>query len=1008
MLAHRSHAFASRRRANYIVLIVLASAAGYGTPPAPNLIGHTIVEISYEPNQQPLSPQDLDRVQLLHVGARLARTDVSETIDRMFATGRYEDIQVDAEPKVSGVALRFITRPAHFVGHVNTEGKILNPPNRGQIVNAAQLELGAPFHPEVIDAAQKRVEQLFTSNGFYEAQIRLETMEDPEHQQTNVRIVVGPGKRARYEAPVIRGDTKLSNATIIRATGWRILLIGRWRHVTQALTRTGIGGIEKKYQNQDRLAASVDLASLDYNPETIRAKPTLDINAGPKIKVKALEAKVSKRMLKRYVPIYQEGGVDRDLLVEGARNLRDYFQAQGYPDVDVTFREPPVKDDEQSIEYLISRGPRRKLVKIEIQGNKYFDTDTLRERMFLEPRSFRLRWGRFSEAFRKKDEETISNLYKANGFRDVKVTSLIANNYQGNAGRIGITFTIREGPQWLVDSVELNGVEHLDKEAMLAALSAGSGQPYSDINLAADRNAIISRYYAKGFRHASFEWSAIPTATPHRVNLRYNVNEGSQEFVRGVLLNGLRVTRPGIIQQNLNVAPGDPISLPKIRQGQRRLYDLGVFAKINTAVQNDTGEESYKYVIYDLDEAHRYSINVGIGAEIARIGGTSSNLNAPSGSTGFSPRLSFDLNRLNMFGLGHTVSLQTKLSNLRQRFSISYVDPKLFNAEGRTLTVTTLYDLSRDVRTFASRREEASVQLSQKLSKPSTLFLRFAYRRVSTSDVVIPALLVPQLLQPVRIGIFSGNWVQDRRDNPADAHTGMYNAVDAGLASNIFGSQRNFTRILARNATYHRINKNWILARQLTFGGILPYQVPAGLQGAESVPLPERFFGGGSVSHRGFPENQAGPRDTGTPAGPGGVASQPTGFPLGGNAVLISNIELRFPLIGDNIGGVLFHDAGNVYRSVGDLSVRFHQKDLQDFNYMVHAAGFGIRYKTPVGPVRVDLSYSINPPRFVGFRGTIQDLLKCNPNAVQVAGACRGVAQGISHFQFYFSIGQTF
>jgi outer membrane protein insertion porin family len=176
------------------------------------------------------------------------------------------------------------------------------------------------------------------------------------------------------------------------------------------------------------------------------------------------------------------------------------------------------------------------------------------------------------------------------------------------------------------------------------------------------------------------------------------------------------------------------------------------------------------------------------------------------------------------------------------------------------------------------------------------------------------------------------------------------------------------------------------------------------------VPLPERFYSGGNISHRGFAENQAGPRDIGTPAGPGATATQPTGFPLGGNAVFISNIELRFPLIGENIVGVLFHDAGNVYRTFSDISFRVHQRNLQDFNYMVHAAGFGIRYKTPVGPVRADIAYSINPPSFLGFKGTTQELLACNPNIPLnlLPSQCQPVKQGLSHVQFFFSIGQTF
>jgi len=296
--------------------------------------------------------------------------------------------------------------------------------------------------------------------------------------------------------------------------------------------------------------------------------------------------------------------------------------------------------------------------------------------------------------------------------------------------------------------------------------------------------------------------------------------------------------------------------------------------------------------------------------------------------------------------------------------------------------------------------------MSQRLSKPSNLLVRFAYRRVTTGDVAIPSLLVPQLLQPVRIGILSANYVQDRRDNPADAHRGIYNTVDAGVASRVFGSQRTFGRVLVRNATYHRLTPNVILARQTSFGVVLPFHITPGLDAGSYIPLPERFFGGGSVTHRGFPENQAGPRDLGTPAGPGGTATSPTGFPLGGNAQLFNTVELRFPLLGENIGGVVFHDAGNIYRTVGSISFRARQRDLTDFNYMVHAVGFGIRYKTPLGPVRADLAYSINPPAYLGFKGTTQELLSCGPG--NTTGVCQSVRNQISHFQFFFSIGQTF
>lgn len=283
----------------------------------------------------------------------------------------------------------------------------------------------------------------------------------------------------------------------------------------------------------------------------------------------------------------------------------------------------------------------------------------------------------------------------------------------------------------------------------------------------------------------------------------------------------------------------------------------------------------------------------------------------------------------------------------------------------------------------------------------------FSYRRVSVSSVVIPVLLVPQLLQPVRLGMLSGTLIQDRRDNKANPHRGIYNTADIGLATTYFGGQRSFGRVLLRNATYHPLTRNLVLARQTQFGVIAPFAAPAGLSDQESVPLPERFFAGGSDSLRAFPYNQAGPRDTGAALTPGGPTSEPTGFPLGGNALFINNIELRFPFIGPDIQGVFFHDMGNVYSTLGNMSFRFRQSNPQDFDYMVHAVGYGIRYRTPIGPIRLDLAYSINPPAFVGFNGTPQQLLGCNPN-LPPSGPCVGVKQNISHFQFFFSIGQTF
>jgi outer membrane protein insertion porin family len=987
----------------FIVCVALAVVAPGADAQVSQFEGRRIVDVQFSPAQI-LDPADLNRALKVQKGDDLRAQDVADSIDGLFATGRFEDIVAQAEESLGGVIVRFVTKNTQFVESVAVIGKVATPPNSGQIASAGQLVLGAPFHDQDVTQAAGGIKKLLEANGLYTAQVTPSVERSQDGQQVFIAFHIKEGKRAKYEKPVIHGDAKLPDNTILRATGWRIPVIHWWRHVTDAATHNGIRGISRKYASQGRLGARVELEKLDYDATRRRVEPNLNIEAGPKIKVNAVESKVSHRVIKRYVPIYQEGTVDNDLLVEGQRNLRDYLQSQGYYDVDVGFRVQPVKNDLETIEYVISKGPRQKLAHVAIAGNQYFTTRDIRERMFMQPASFTLRHGRYSEAFRRKDEGTIADLYRTNGFRDVKVTSVVDPNYRGKPGEVAVTVNIVEGPQWIVDKLTLDGIPQADREVLTGQLASGAGQPFAEANLADDRNQVLTYYYTRGYPSANFRGTWQAAGEPHHVIVVYTVTPGDRQYVRQVLTSGLHHTRESLVEKRITLQPGDPLSPVEQTDIQKRLYDLGIFAQVDTAIENPDGDTTHKYVLYDIDEANRYTFVTGFGLQLGQFGTPSTtSVSAPAGSTGVSPSVSLDINRLNFLGVGHTVTLGGLYSTLEQRGSLTYLVPHFLDDPRRSITYTVLYDNSLNVNTFASKREEGSVQLSQKFSKTVTGQFRFAYRRVSTSSVLIPSLLIPQLLQPVRIGILSSTFVQDRRDNSTDPHRGMYNTADIGIAGQFFGSQRSFGRVLLRNATYYRLTKNLVLARQTQFGVIAPFNPPAGLSDQESVPLPERFFGGGADSLRAFPYNQAGPRDTGEPLVPGGPSGPATGFPLGGNALLFNNVELRFPLIGQNIQGVLFHDMGNVYSSLSAISLRFDQRNLEDFDYAVQAVGFGIRYRTPVGPIRLDLAYSINPPSYVGFQGTPAQLLQCGPSS-----SCQSVPQSISHFQFFFSIGQTF
>lgn len=977
------------------VCYLLRAGNAWAQESAPVFVGRPIVSVEFEPVEQPLEAAVIRETITVQPGGLYRQTDIRLSVERLYATGRYRDIQVDARASGAGVAIRFITEGTWFVGRVLVETDIAEPPSPAQMVSAVGLDLGTPFDEAQVVLGEESIRKLLRENGYFAATISHQLQRDSKYQQVMVTYSVKPGKRTHYTAPEILGDKGgLTTQQIINATKWRRTILPGvnlpgYRGITQNRTRAGLDSVRDKYHKSTRLMATVTLEGIDEKT----GRPRLQVNAGSIVEIRAEGAKISQKNLRKAVPVFEERTLDADLLSEGAENLRDYFQSQGYFEAEVELDRQETRNNKTMIVYRVQPGEQHRLAEVLAEGNKYFDAKTIRERLYVTARSFELRRGRYSDGTRRRDEETIRSLYLSNGFRDVKVSSRTEDDYKGHKGDFAVHFSVAEGPQYMVESLLIEGTTNLNLSPIIGSLNSQAGQVFSEFNIASDREAILRMYGDNGFADATFEWSSEPSLKPHQVNVRFQVHEGERQTVRQVVTTGLETTRPRLVTRLLLLGAGDPMSPTALAETQKKLYDLGIFAQVKMAIQNPEGDERRKNVLLDLTEARRYSVTAGFGAEFARLGGSRAlaDLSDPGGATGVRPRISLGVSRLNFLGLGQTLGVQTRISTLQKRGSVNYFVPHIGNLDKFDANFSILYDDTNDVRTFQARRKEASAQLVQRVSRPTTVSYRFNYRDVSVGNLKIDPLLLPRLTQSVRVGIASFSLVQDRRDDPTDSHKGIYNTLEVGLASRVFGSRTDFLRVLGRNASYHRIGQKLVFARETQVGIETAWRIPVNADPSNPIPLPERFYGGGGNTQRGFPENQAGTRD------------MLTGFPLGGSALFFNNTELRFPLFGANISGVLFEDAGNIFANPKSMSFRTKQKDLADFNYMVHAAGFGVRYRTPVGPIRVDFAYSINPPKYNGFPGSYVQLVQCS-----AAGSCQASRQQISHFQFFFSIGQAF
>jgi outer membrane protein assembly complex protein YaeT len=976
-------------------------------------------------------------------GEPLDRGRVRDSIRALYATGRFADIQAEVTPSGEGVTLAFTTSANFFVGAVNVEGAPARPtPN--QIVNASKLELGELYTQEKLQRALENIRQLMQEGGYYRARVTAESMSNAVTQQVDILFHITRGEQAHVGEVKVTGTSSLSSGEVER-----IAHMNPGDLVTVARVSGSLQRLRKRFQKQKRALAQVSIAEQSYHAERNAVDFTFQIDPGPVVLTYARGYHIGHGVLKREIPVYEENAVDDDLLNEGKRNLLDYLQTRGHFDAKVDIQKVTDVKTLQVI-YQIDPGALHKLVLVEITGNKDFlDTAKLRSYLQIQPASRVLSHGRYSETLLKSDVATLEGLYRSSGFRQVKIQTKVDDDYHGVQNRLAVHIQIAEGVRTRVGELHVLGMQKVAAN-QVPELSTQPGQPYSEQDLANDRERILSYYFDHGFPNATLEITTKPSEhEPNREDVTYTIQEGEGFTVNRVLVAGTEHTRDYVVQRELQVREKDPLSQQDILSTQTRLYDLGIFSQVDTAVQNPEGTDPQKNVLVQVQEAKRYTFTYGFGLEFqtSQPAGTTS----PQGTTGVSPRVEFDVTRLNVGGRNQTVTFQSHVGRLQQRGLVSYAIPKLFDNDKYKLTYTVFYDNSLDVATFTSERLEGKIDLRQQIGNsghdpgtrpgPNSITYRMDFRLVKAYH--FPTVFSPGeiaiLSLPARVGGPGFTFIHDKRDNPLESTKGNYFTLDAFASSSYLGSEADFGRMLAQNSTYYALGgkgkagHQFVFARstsigvQQPFGGttvrppgacpIDPHTNESLCQGISLIPLPEQFFAGGGNSHRGFGLNQAGPRDP------------DSGFPVGGTALFVNNLELRFPpltlpFLGEGFGFAIFHDMGNVFTAPHDMLkglMRWHQENPQQclsgstpdtqcitnfnnsgYDYTSHAVGVGVRYKTPIGPLRFDFGYNLNPTRyFQVFKYPV-------PNTTPPQTVSVQEAQRLRHFNVFFSIGQPF
>lgn len=974
-------------------------------------------------------------------GVALDATNLSNSLRELFATGLYRNIAVEGVRHGQEVTLIFTGAPTQFLGHLTLKG-IKNVGLSGRLEYAPGLVSGNAIQASDLTTATENLRQALEQNGYYQSEIAAFTSEDAENSILNVQYLIELGKKARIGKVAVEGNSGMSANRFQRKGKLKTNSKVTRDTVSRALTRIG-----KYYQKKDRLEAQVKLNSKHYEQPINRLNYNFEANQNAVVRILVEGVKLGKSKIRQLVPIYQEGDIDQDLLNEGSKNIHDYYQREGYFDVQVSYSRSATPDLTQII-YKVTLGLRSQVMEVNVSGNQYFTSNLLKPRLVVKAKSFTDRHGVYSQDLTDIDANTIKALYQMNGFTEVSVTPEVKVDYKvthrKKIGLLYVNYRVVQGKQHTFGTITIAGNHDVATDRLKPLLASYPHQPYNPEAVINDRNALLTYYLAHGFDQARVQVEQLTDAShPDQMNVKLTIEEGEQTFIRKVLLSGLHYTKYSTVEPMIQIKPGEPLNRTALRESERNLYNLTLFNEVHTAVENPNGQAPEKNVLIHFTEAKRWNVTYGFGMQ-AQTGTPSSNCPSPAtliqlgldpskykdsncspnGKFGVSPVVVFDVSRINLLGTDQSISLKTKYGSLEQLVELAYNHPYLFHKPGLSYSFGGGYSNAQDITTYTASRLQANARLTQKINRMNTLIYQFSFRRVKVdaNSVQVAPNLIPLLSEPVRVGGPALTWLYDtRRPQPLNATHGWYNNMQEFVSSSVLASQANFNRFQWNNSNYITFGtRKFTIARNTEFGFERAYGEPQ----FEEIPLPERLYAGGAQSLRGFGMNDAGPRDA------------LTGFPIGGAGLFINQTELRLPpptlpYVGNSLSFVLFHDMGNIFNNSSDiwpsmfrvrqphsatcrdLNIADQEKKTRNsstnpngtcsFNDFSHAAGVGLRYHTPIGPLRVDFSYNLNPPIYP----VIYTYDSCTSASGVSTNICPSVKQA-PHFNVFFSIGQAF
>jgi outer membrane protein assembly complex protein YaeT len=684
--------------------------------------------------------------------------------------------------------------------------------------------------------------------------------------------------------------------------------------------RRGADNVDKLFTRENLLQANV---RLKRDSRDVTVDLTLDVNAGPVVDFVYEGIAADGGLKKRVRETWRNGVFDSQRAEDAVQEIRSWLVKAGKLQPVIAYKILKPSLDRVSVVFDIQPGPQFSNVEIAFDGAKGIAAKDLREIVKSQKLS--------EEVYMKPSSvtELLTRYYQEQGYLDAKVDN---PRYElSSETRTGkVTFPVQEGPLYHTAGVEFQGNTVFDTALLTAALPLPKGEEYRPVLRERTLQKLRELYWEKGYNDMEANIATNRGKAAGELDAVVKITENRQSVAREIVVEGNDKTSEGLIRAQIEVKPGDILNLQKLSNSRRNLYHTAAYSLVEIT-QEDVEAESPAAgqkpvrLRVRVREVQPFQLRYGAFYDTER-----------------GPGIIADLTNRNSLGSARSLGLRTRYDAQLQEVRLYFTQPLL----RRFPVSTTVSPYVRHERNPATSTSDAfnvdrtgiSIQQEAKFRRKYVVTYGYRIEKSRTYDTGPD----PFFNIPLRIAALTATVTRETRDDVLDATHGQFFSHAFQYSPELLGSQLRFVKYFGQYFRYFPLQKpkvqlftNQVLRPRLVYATGVRVGLATGLGGQE-ITLGERFLAGGSTTIRGFQQNGVGP----------------IGFdrlPLGGDAVLIFNNEIRLPLV-SRFDGVGFVDIGNVYRHVSDISLT----DLRK------AAGLGLRVRTPWFLLRLDYGLKLD------------------------------------------------